>query len=214
MWISKSCATVVYDSQMVGVSAFVLAGGQSSRMGTDKAFLELDGQTMIRRVLGLAHAVAPEPRIVGSAAKFRAFANVVEDEFPGCGPLAGIQAALRASKEEWNLILAVDMPFVAVAFLQHLVRQAAASDAWVTVPRAEGRWQPLCAVYRREFAEIAEQSLREGKYKIDPLFHRVKVYSIEEHELRARGFSRDMFRNLNTPEDWRSAQVSAESESR
>lgn len=198
---------------MVGVSAFVLAGGQSSRMGSDKAFLELDGQPLIRRVLGLAHAVTPEPRIVGSATKFRAFADVLEDEFPGCGPLAGIQAALRASMEELNLILAVDMPFVAVAFLQHLVRQAAASDAWVTAPRAEGRWQPLCAVYRREFAEIAEQSLREGKYKIDPLFRRVKVFSIEEHELRERGFSPDMFRNLNTPEDWRSAQVSAESES-
>jgi len=199
---------------MAGVSAFVLAGGQSSRMGRDKAFLELDGQALIRRMLELARAVAPVTLIIGNVEKFRAYAEVVDDEFPGCGPLAGIQAALRASEEELNLILAVDMPFVAIGFLQYLVQQAAASDALVTVPRAERRWQPLCAVYRREFAEIAEQSLREGKYKIDPLFQRVKVFSIEEQELRERGFSPQMFRNLNTPEDWRSAQVSAESESR
>ena len=192
---------------MVGVSAFVLAGGQSSRMGSDKAFLELDGKTLIRRMLVLAQTVTPKPRIVGSATKFRSFAEVLEDEFPGCGPLAGIHAALRVSEGELNLILAVDMPFVAAEFLQYLVRQAAASDALVTVPRAEGRWQPLCAVYRREFAEVAEQSLREGRYKIDPLFRRVKLCSIEDDELRERGFSPDMFRNLNTPEDWRSAET-------
>lgn len=213
LWISEARIALVYDSQMAGVSAFVLAGGQSSRMGRDKAFLELDGQVLIRRMLELARAVAPGTRIVGNVEKFRAYAEVVDDEFPGCGPLAGIQAALRASEEELNLIVAVDMPFVAVEFLQYLVQQAAASDALVTVPRAEGRWQPLCAVYRRAFADIAEQSLREGKYKIDPLFRRVKVLSIEEPELRERGFSPEMFRNLNTPEDWRSAQVPAESES-
>jgi molybdopterin-guanine dinucleotide biosynthesis protein A len=213
LWISEASTALVYDSQMAGVGAFVLAGGQSSRMGRDKAFLELDGQALIRRMLELTRAVAPVTRIVGNVEKFRAYAEVVDDEFPGCGPLAGIQAALRASEEELNLILAVDMPFVAAEFLQYLVQQAAASDALVTVPRAEGRWQPLCAVYRHAFAEIAEQSLREGKYKIDPLFQRVKVFSIEEPELRERGFTAEMFRNLNTPEDWRSAQVSAESES-
>jgi len=213
LWISEASTALVYDSQMAGVGAFVLAGGQSSRMGRDKAFLELDGQALIRRMLELTRAVAPVTRIVGNVEKFRAYAEVVDDEFPGCGPLAGIQAALRASEEELNLILAVDMPFVAAEFLQYLVQQAAASDALVTVPRAEGRWQPLCAVYRHAFAETAEQSLREGKYKIDPLFQRVKVFSIEEPELRERGFTAEMFRNLNTPEDWRSAQVSAESES-
>jgi molybdopterin-guanine dinucleotide biosynthesis protein A len=175
-------------------------------MGGDKAFLQLDGRALVDRMLHVSCAVARGARIVGSGEKFRGYAEIVEDAFPGCGPLAGIHAALRASGEELNLILAVDMPFVSAELLQYLVEQAAANDALATVPRVEERWQPLCAVYRREFAGIAEQSLREGKYKIDPLFRRVRVASVEEQELRARGFSAEMFRNLNTPEDWKSVQ--------
>jgi molybdenum cofactor guanylyltransferase len=181
--------------------AFVLAGGQSSRMGTDKAWLEIAGQPLIRRMLAIAGSVAPAPRIVGSAEKFAEFAEVVEDVFPGCGPLAGIHAALRASPTDLNLILAVDMPFVPAEFVRYLADQAAASRALVTVPLAEGRWQPLCAMYRRAFAEVAERALREGKYKIDPLFRSVQARSIEEGELVEHGFTSGIFRNLNTPED-------------
>jgi molybdenum cofactor guanylyltransferase len=191
----------VYDSFMSEWSAFVLAGGQSSRMGTDKALLEMAGPPLIRRMLAIAGSVAPPPRIVGSAEKFHRFAEVVEDVFPGCGPLAGIHAALRASHTDLNLILAVDMPFVPPEFLRYLAEQAAASRALVTVPLAEGRWQPLCAMYRRAFADVAEPALREGKCKIDPLFRLVEVRSIEEGELAEHGFTSGIFRNLNTPED-------------
>ena len=193
---------------MVGVNAFVLAGGQSSRMGSDKSFLQLDGQTLIDRMLGIARTVASDARIVGPAGRFSGYPCVIEDQFPGCGPLAGIHAALQASSTDLSLIVAVDMPFVVAEFLEFLVERASESDALVTVPRAEGCWQPLCAVYRREFAAVAEESLREGKYKIDPLFRQVKVLSIEESELRERGFSSEMFRNLNTPEDWSAATIS------
>ncbi|HMK22062.1 MAG TPA: molybdenum cofactor guanylyltransferase [Terriglobales bacterium] len=191
---------------MAGVCAFVLAGGQSSRMGADKAFLEVDGQPLVLRMLELARAVASDVRIVGSAEKFRGYAEVVEDVFAGCGPLAGIQAALRSSHSDLNLILAVDMPFVLPDFLRYLAERSEASGAIVTVPRSEGRWQPLCAIYRSEFVEVAEASLREGKYKIDPLFDRVEVRSIEEAELAEQGFGTAMFRNLNTPEDLQAAQ--------
>jgi molybdopterin-guanine dinucleotide biosynthesis protein A len=188
------------------VTAFVLAGGQSSRMGSDKALLEVDGQRLIERMLAIARAVSGDARIVGSGEKFGGFAEVVEDEFSGCGPLAGIHAALRSSGAELNLILAVDMPFVQPQLLAYLADQAAASFAMVTVPHVEGRWQPLCAVYRRNFAEVAEKSLQEGKYKIDPLFRVVEVHSISEEELRTQGFAAEMFRNLNTPEDVDSAR--------
>src|SRR5262249_26056936 len=142
---------LVYDSLMVGLSAFVLAGGHSSRMGADKAFLKIDGEILIRRMLGIAQAIAPHARIVGGAEKFRSYSDVVEDLFPGCGPLAGIHAALRASHAELNLVLAVDMPFVSPEFLRYLAQQAEGSSALVTVPQAEGRWQPLCAIYRGTF---------------------------------------------------------------
>jgi len=198
---------------MAELTAFVLAGGQSSRMGCDKALLELDGQRLIERMLSIARAVDPDARIVGSREKFSSYAEVVEDEFPGCGPLAGIHAALHSSRTELNVILAVDMPFVEPKFLRYLAGQTVASGATVTLPQVHGRWQPLCAAYRRNFAEVAGTSLREGKYKIDPLFRQVEVRAIGEKELCEQGFLAQMFQNLNTPEDLnpvRSQQTVAE----
>jgi molybdenum cofactor guanylyltransferase len=188
------------------VSAFVLAGGQSSRMGADKAFVEFDGSTLLARALELAAAVASEVRIVGSKHKFAEFGQVVEDELPNHGPLGGIHAALRASSSDLNLVLAVDMPFVEVRFAKYLLAQARSGKALITVPRVGGGWQPLCAVYRKQFVEIAEPALREGRNKIDPLFAEVDVRVVEEDELKNAGFAPDMFRNLNTPQDLSAAR--------
>src|SRR5260370_4266898 len=143
------------------VTAFILAGGKSTRMGTDKAFLEYQGRTLLARALDLARSVTSEVRIVGSPQKFVPFAAVVEDLFRDCGPLGGIHAALLASRTQLNLMLAVDTPHISTALLQYLIHQAReAPDAAVVVPRAGGGWQPLCAVYRLEFATTAENALR------------------------------------------------------
>lgn len=186
---------------MGDASVFVLAGGKSRRMGTDKAFVELAGRTLLERALELAGEVTPEVCIVGSAEKFARFGRVVEDEFPDHGPLGGIHAALRASTNDLNLILAVDLPLMEIRFLKYLVEEAAASKAVVTVPRSGGEWQPLCAVYRKEFATVAESALREGRNKIDPLFGLVAVRVVDDEELGKGGFVTDIFRNLNTPEE-------------
>ncbi len=189
------------------LTAFILAGGKSSRMGTDKAFVTFEGGTLLARALDVARTVTGNVHIVGDRGKFAAFAPVVEDEFPGCGPLGGIHAALRASNSELNLILAVDLPFVTPARLQFLVDQARdAADATITVPRTSHGWQPLCAVYRRRFASLAETALRSGGYKIDALFSEVQTRAISEEELRGAGFAAEAFRNLNTPQDLAQAQ--------
>ncbi len=194
------------------VTVFILAGGQSTRMGRDKAFVEFNGHPLLTRALDLARSVASDVRIVGSKdkEKFAPYAPVVEDIFRDCGPLGGIHAALRASPTDLNLMLAVDMPFVSSAFLQYLIDQAridqtrigqarTTADASVVVPRSGGLWQPLCAVYRRDFADAAEAALRAGRNRIDVLFAAGKTRVIEEEEMERAGFSRDLFRNLNTP---------------
>jgi molybdopterin-guanine dinucleotide biosynthesis protein A len=186
------------ESTAAEVAAFILAGGKSTRMGADKAFLPLDGRTLLARALDLARSATHDVRIVGEAEKFAVFAPVVEDVFPGCGPLGGIHAALRASQAELNLILAVDMPFVPPALLPFLITRARSSGAAVTVARAAGGWQPLCGVYRREFADVAEKALQAGSYKIDALFDEARTQAISEDELEAAGFSASVFRNLNT----------------
>lgn len=202
------------DGALPDVAAFILAGGKSTRMGADKAFVGLDGRTLLARALELARSVTADVCIVGDPAKFAEFAPVVEDVFRECGPLGGIHAALRASSVELNLMLAVDVPFVSLALLEFLIARARGSAALVTVARAGGRWQPLCAVYRREFADTAESALRLGRYKIDALFDAVWTLAISEAELEAAGFPAGMFRNMNTRAELEAAQRSCTGPSR
>jgi molybdenum cofactor guanylyltransferase len=184
------------------IAAFILAGGKSTRMGIDKAFVPLHGRTLLERALETAHSVTPNVHIVGDRTKFAPFGPVIEDIFPGCGPLGGIHAALRTSRFDVNLILAVDVPFASPTLLKYLVRKAIQSPALlITVPSMGQGLQPLCAVYRREFAERAENALGSGRYKIDALFDPSQTQMITEEELSAAGFSSNAFRNLNTPEE-------------
>lgn len=188
------------------LTAFVLAGGKSTRMGADKAFIEYEGRSLLHRALEVAVSIAPQVYIGGSREKFAHYGAVVEDTFPDCGPLGGIHAALRASQTELNVMLAVDMPFISPQFLRYLTGLAGATEATAIVPRAEGRFQPLCAIFRRDFAEAAEAALLAGRNKIDPLFALVETRAIEEEEMEHAGFSRDIFRNVNTPQDLQEAE--------
>ena len=216
---------------MSDLAAFVIAGGRSSRMGRDKAFLTLRGSTLLERALAVARCVSPEVTIVGPREKFAAYANVIEDVYPGQGPLAGIHAALSGSACELNLMIGVDTPFLDPKFVQYMVQQARTSGATVTVPltRSSGQGpvasgqgadpdavagnqkletrnslqaQPLCAVYRREFAAVAEDALRRGRNNIVPLFAAVTTREIGDAEMQELAFDPRMFDNLNTPEEW------------
>ena len=196
----------MYYHGVDSVTGFVLAGGKSSRMGQDKAFMQLGGRTLLAHALERAQGATGNAWIVGSAEKFAGFGPVVEDVYPGRGPLAGIHAALSGTRTQLNLITAVDMPFLQLDFLKYLITQARASHAAVVVPRAGGGLQPLCAVYRKDFAQVAQRSLSAGKNKIDTLFADVPTLVIEPAELERSGFTEAMFRNLNTEQDWQEAQ--------
>jgi molybdenum cofactor guanylyltransferase len=175
-------------------------------MGADKAFLEFQGQTLIERALALIGRVCPSVAIVGDSARFSGYGSVVEDVYSGCGPLAGIHAALAYSSAELNLMVAVDLPFVSEGLLSYLFSAAEESGAVVTVPRTGKGFQPLCAVYRPEFAHVTDRALQAGKYKIDALFGGLSLRVIEEGELQKAGFSERTFFNVNTPADRRTAE--------
>jgi molybdopterin-guanine dinucleotide biosynthesis protein A len=185
-------------------AGFVLAGGKSTRMGRDKAFLEFEGQTLLDRALTVVTRACDHVKIVGDPARFAKYESqtILADTFPGCGPLAGIHAALTHSSSDLNLMLAVDMPFVSSELLSFLLTKAEDNAAVVNVPRIKDGLQPLCAIYRRDFTSIAERALRAGKYKIDALFPAVSTHVIEETVLQAAGFSARSFFNMNTPHDF------------
>jgi molybdopterin-guanine dinucleotide biosynthesis protein A len=170
-------------------------------MGQDKAAVTLNGRTLLELALAALHEVCRDVAILGKNELYGTLAPVYEDIFPGCGPLGGIHAALANSQTRFNLIIAVDTPFLAPDFLSYLAERAISSGAIVTTPEIEDYTQPLCTVYSLDFLTIAEQALRQGNYKIVPLFPKGKTLVIKEHELRQFAFTADMFENLNTPED-------------
>jgi molybdopterin-guanine dinucleotide biosynthesis protein A len=196
----------LYHRHVSAISAFILAGGKSSRMGTDKAFLDWAGRPLLTHMVELAKSVTTEVKIVGDLVRFATFAPVIDDIFPGCGPLGGIHAALMNSDCELNLILGVDLPFLDSGLLSYVASQAADSGAIVTVPFAGGHYEPLCAVYRKEFSVVAEKALQTGKFKIDMLFQQVSLRVVDEKELEGAGHNLTAFRNLNTPEEWEQAK--------
>jgi molybdopterin-guanine dinucleotide biosynthesis protein A len=151
-------------------TGFVLAGGKSTRMGRDKAALLLDGRTLLEHALRTVREACGSAVILGSRELYGNYgAEVVEDIFPGCGPLSGIHAALTHTRTEFNLIIAVDTPFLSADFLRFMVERAVESGATVTTPEIAGYRQPLCSVYGREFLAIAEAALQPNP---KPLKHR------------------------------------------
>jgi molybdopterin-guanine dinucleotide biosynthesis protein A len=193
---------------MHDVTAFILAGGKSSRMGSEKAFLEFEGHLLIDRMITIAKAVAEQMRIVGPKQKFSAFGQIATDIYADRGPLGGIHAALEISRTEFNLMLAIDMPFIEPKFLQYMLKQAQHCEALVTVPKVAGGFQPLCACYRKEFEPTAEKALAAGHNKIDALFAPEITRVIDDAEFAKLGYSTAMFQNLNTKEDIEQAKGS------
>ena len=139
-------------------------------MGENKAFIDFRGQTLLARALATLTEAIGDLTIVGDREVFCRYGTVVSDIYPGCGPLGGIHAALTHSSAEVNLMLAVDMPFISKELLRFLLHTADRTRAIVIVPQTSRGLQPLCAVYRRPFASVAEQAIRSGKYKIDIAF--------------------------------------------
>lgn len=174
-------------------------------MGTDKSLLRFGSSTLIESAVERVQRVVTAVAIVSPRDDLAKYAPMIHDVYPDRGPLGGIHAALVSSANELNLMLAVDMPFVDPELLKSLLGAAQESQAVVTVPQTSAGWQPLCAVYRKAFATIAEMALKENDYKIDRLFKQVTTRIVSEVELEQWGYTSHVFMNLNTPDDFKNA---------
>lgn len=187
-------------------TGFVLAGGKSSRMGTNKALLELNGATLVEHTRDLLARVCERVCILGAPELYGHLGECIPDIYIDCGPLAGIHAALLNTRTTLNLITAVDTPFLTEEFLTFMLESATGSSAVVTVPLITGRVQPLCAVYSTAFLPVAEAALKSGVYKIVPLFSEVETLVLTGEQLGRFALNGGMFDNLNTPEDYENAR--------
>ena len=184
------------------ISVVIQAGGRSSRMGTDKALVELGGQTMIEHVISRVQHLGEEVLVTTNRPKSYAFLNLpmASDEVPGAGALPGLRTALRAARGVFVVLVACDIPFVSPALLRLLIERVQEAD--VAVPVWEDRFQPLCAVYRRETVlQAVEDALAAGKKRMISFFEDVRVVEVNSAEIAHHDPDGLTFFNINTPEE-------------
>jgi molybdopterin-guanine dinucleotide biosynthesis protein A len=188
------------------VTGVVLAGGQSRRMGRDKAFLPFGTGVLIERVIAVLRQTTEALLLVTNAPEpyARFGLPMVSDVIPGAGSLGGIYTALVSAATPYSLCVACDMPFVKPAFLRFLCQSAA--DADVVIPRNAEDFQPLCALYSQACREPIRQSIERGQLKITSFFDRVRVRVIEGEELARYDPQDIMFFNANTPAEYEEAR--------
>ena len=189
------------------ITAVILAGGRSRRLGRDKAIEPFCGEPLIRRVIRRAsEAVSASQVIVVVADPERAAALPLDDEhltavdvFPDCGSLGGIYTGLNASATDWSLVAACDMPFLSAPLLAHMAGLRDGVDA--VVPMVDGRPEPTHALYARRCLPAIEKRLRAGQLKISGFFDDVSVRYVPENDVKL--FDPDLlsFFNINRPED-------------
>jgi molybdenum cofactor guanylyltransferase len=142
---------------------FVLAGGRSSRMGEDKALLQLGGQPLVVHALGILRGAGLTASIAGGQSALAAFAPLVADRQPGLGPLSGICSALASTSAQWAVFTSVDLPLLPASLVACLLRHARITGSVVTVPSVNGFAQTFPAVVTRAAVPALERELSAGR---------------------------------------------------
>ena len=185
------------------MTGIVLAGGENRRMGTDKAFLSVDGRPLIQHVLAVLTGIFPRVIIVTNSPE--AYGNyvqtIVTDVIEKRGPLTGIHAGLRASVDEYNFIVACDMPFLNPGLITFMTEAAEGYD--VVVPELRGQYEPLHALYHRRLLPAIEGLIARDSRAIQELFSGARVRSITVDEINRFDPRRRSFINLNTPQEYK-----------
>ena len=189
-------------------SGIILAGGASRRMGRDKRFLDLNGVSLLARVLARLRPLVSELIVVTRDPESLTGlgARVVTDCYPGMGVLAGVHAGLSAARNPWAFVVAGDMPLLNRALLQAMVEVADAATTDAVVPCWNGMFEPLHGLYRAAVcAPAAERALLQGQRRIIAFYPDVRVHAMPETDIVRWDPSGDSFFNVNTPEEWEAA---------
>ena len=186
-------------SEMGAVAGYVLAGGASRRMGRDKALLLEAGLPLVERVAGVVATAAGSCSIVAPIGRYEGLGcPVLRDLWPGEGPLGGILTALQSGEAEWNLIVAVDMPFLDAVFLAALLAEARKRGGTVVPAHADGSVEPLCGVYHAGGLAGLREFFNAGGRRVKDALGAITVSTVPAPER--------ILANINTPEQWAAAR--------
>ena len=183
----------------------VLAGGQSRRMGRDKALLPLGGQTLIERVIAAASPLGCPYLIIGDPSSYTHLGlPVLPDRRPGLGPLGGLYTALSTTAAP-VLLLACDLPFLTPNFLRYLVNRRGPHQA--VVPCTDAGLQPLCALYEPSCLAAVQAAIQADQLGMRDLLNNLSLDLVREKDWRPYDEHGLLFANLNAPAEYEQAQA-------
>ncbi len=186
------------------ITGIILSGGKNTRMGENKAFIEIEGVPIISRILNLFKELFKEVLIVTNQQElFKNFdSKIYSDLLPNKGVLGGLYTGLFFSTFHYSFCVACDMPFIKKSLVQYIIKNIDAED--VIVPRTKDGLQPLHAVYSKNCLDPIKIIIEQGKYKIIDFYNRVNAKIVEEKDFISLDPTRESFINVNTPEELRS----------
>ena len=181
------------------ITGIILSGGQSTRMGTDKALLQIKGKTLLERAVEICNPVCNAILISSNNPEHGKYGYpVIADEIQDCGPLCGIYSCLKHSETDWNLVVSVDSAFVTQDFVEFLISEIGDFDAIIPVHK-NGK-EPLIALYHKNCIQAINERIKLNDYKMHNLLNilNTKFTNVDSWIKKNPG----IFKNLNRPEDF------------
>ena len=200
-------------TEPVGVSGIVLAGGLSRRLGRDKAVELFNGQPLINRVLDRLSQLAEDLVVVvntperGAELPIPDSTSIAVDVYPDSGSLGGIFAGLSASKNEWGIVVACDMPFLNFDLITYML--SVREDQDIVVPVIGHRPEPTHAIYSTSCLPHIEARLKMNDLKITKFFDEVRTKHVSQRQIEGFDPNHLSFFNVNTPDELAEALVLA-----
>ena len=190
------------DTKIKNTNGYILAGGKSSRMGTDKGLLLFEGKPMIQYVIEQMQPIFDKLVIVANNPEYEKFGlEVIPDLIKDIGPAGGIYTALNNSDSPLNFMVSCDMPFVTQEAIAFIVKNA--DENQIVLLENLGKLEPLFGVYSKECEDKWLQLIQQNTIKLQEMvsYFKLKIIPIENNEIFAASF----FKNINTKEDFNNA---------
>jgi len=185
----------------ISISGFILAGGKSSRMGTDKALLVFQEKPLLEHMIKLIKPFCTNIAISGQNPDYSIFGvEMVPDLYSGCGPIAGIYSSLKHSDCDLNLLVGVDVPFVNEELFLSLISNIGEYDC--IIPEHTSGVEPLIGIYNRRALSVIEEMIKAGDFKLSKLLSKLNTRYLDCNEL-IKKYPR-LFMNINRLEDYQS----------
>ncbi len=180
------------------ITGIILAGGQSTRMGIDKALLQINGKTLLESAIELCRPVCDDILISSNNSEHEEFGcQIIPDEIKNCGPIGGIYSCLKKSDTDWNFLISVDSAFVTKDFVEFLISEIGDFDAIIPVHK-NGK-EPLIALYRKNCVSVIREKIELNDFKMQHLLNELNTKFVEVSAWIEK--YPEIFLNINRPED-------------